>query len=178
MNDIPNEFFIWNLRKKNLSSFLQTMKLARDEYWEGICQLDFRFVLFNSIYSVIVYPIKSFIREGKVEDGRGTGQGDQFFPYIFIERSSERWANTTKQLLSAGGGHQAPRRAAQCLWKEVGESIKDKGKDKRAGMETRPGEGVVKEERLPSTRKPSHRWGCGELWNLSGHRTGRKKINY
>ena len=66
------------------------MKLARDEYWEGICQLDFRFVLFNSIYSVIVYPIKSFIREGKVEDGRGTGQGDQFFPYIFIERSSER----------------------------------------------------------------------------------------
>ena len=35
-------------------------------------------------------------------------------------------------------------------------------------METRPGEGVVKEEKFPNTRKPSHQWVCGEFWNLRG----------
>ena len=38
-------FEIWGAIKikKVKSSFLHTMKLARDEYWEGIWQLDFRF---------------------------------------------------------------------------------------------------------------------------------------
>ena len=36
-----------------------------------------------------------------------------------------------KQLLNAGGGHQAPRKAAQCLQKEVGQNIKDKKREKR-----------------------------------------------
>ena len=29
-------------------------------------------------------------------------------------------------------------------------------------------ERVVKEEKFPNTRKPSHRWVCGEFWNLRG----------
>ena len=33
-------------------------------------------------------------------------------------------------------------------------------------METHPGEGVVKVEKFPNTRKPSHRQVCGEFWNL------------
>ena len=40
-------------------------------------------------------------------------------------------ANSTKQLLNASRGHQAPRKAAHCLWKEVGQNIKDKKRDKR-----------------------------------------------
>ena len=40
-------------------------------------------------------------------------------------------------------------------------------------METRPGEGVVKEEKFPHHRKPSHRHVCGEFWNLRGDITGR-----
>jgi len=33
-------------------------------------------------------------------------------------------------------------------------------------METHPEQGVMKEEKIPNTRKPSH-WGvCGEFWNL------------
>ena len=40
-------------------------------------------------------------------------------------------------------------------------------------METRPGEGVVKEEKFPHHRKPSHRHVCGEFWNLRGNITGR-----
>ena len=33
-------------------------------------------------------------------------------------------------------------------------------------MEICPREGVVKEEKFPNTRKPSHRQVCGEFWNL------------
>jgi len=33
-------------------------------------------------------------------------------------------------------------------------------------METRSGEGVMKEEKFLNTRKPSHQWVCGEFWNL------------
>ena len=35
-------------------------------------------------------------------------------------------------------------------------------------METHPGEGVVKEEKIPNTRKPSHQRISGEFWNLRG----------
>ena len=33
-------------------------------------------------------------------------------------------------------------------------------------METHPGEGVLKEEKFPHSRKPSHWWVCVEFWNL------------
>ena len=33
--------------------------------------------------------------------------------------------------MNAGGGHQAPRKAAHSLLKEVGQNIKDKKRDKR-----------------------------------------------
>ena len=36
-----------------------------------------------------------------------------------------------KQILNAGRGHQAPRKAAHCIRKEVGKNIKDKKRDKR-----------------------------------------------
>ena len=44
-------------------------------------------------------------------------------------------------------------------------------------METRPREGVVKEEKFPNTRKLSHRQVRGEFWNLGGqhNREGKKK---
>ena len=35
-------------------------------------------------------------------------------------------------------------------------------------METHPRQGVVKEEKFPNTRKPSHWWVCGEFWSLRG----------
>ena len=44
-------------------------------------------------------------------------------------------------------------------------------------METHPGEGVVKEEKFPNTKKPSHRWVCGEFWNLRGQHNREKKKN-
>ena len=44
-------------------------------------------------------------------------------------------------------------------------------------METCLGEGVVKEEKFPNTRKPSHRQVCGEFWNLRGQHNREEKIN-
>ena len=42
-------------------------------------------------------------------------------------------------------------------------------------MEICPGEGVVKEEKFPNIRKPSHWWVCGEFWNLRGHHNLEEK---
>ena len=42
-------------------------------------------------------------------------------------------------------------------------------------METCPGEGVMKEEKFPNSRKPSHSWVCGEFWNLRGQQNWEVK---
>ena len=44
-------------------------------------------------------------------------------------------------------------------------------------MKTSPREGVVKEEKLPNTRKPSHQQVYGEFGNLKGqhNQEGKKK---
>ena len=57
--------------------------------------------------------------------------GDHFLHHKFIKRTFESRANSTEQLLNAGREHQAPRKAAHCLQKEVGQNIKDKKRDKR-----------------------------------------------
>ena len=43
-----------------------------------------------------------------------------------------------------------------------------KRETKESEMETCPGEGVVKEEQFPNSRKLSHQWVCGAFWNLRG----------
>ena len=53
-----------------------------------------------------------------------------------------------------------------------GQNIKEKKRGKELGMETRPGEGVLKEE-FPNSRKPSHRRICGQFWNLRGQHNQR-----
>ena len=64
--------------------------------------------------------------QDKLKDGRGIEWEDHFLPHKFIKRSFEWWTNFTEQLLHTGGGHQAPRKSAHSLWKEVGQNIKDK----------------------------------------------------
>ena len=44
-------------------------------------------------------------------------------------------------------------------------------------MESYPGEGVLKEEKFPHSRKPSHRWVCGEFWNLRRQQNQEEKKN-
>ena len=47
------------------------------------------------------------------QDGGGVGRGEHFLPHKFIKRAFKRRVNSTKQLLNAGRGHQAPRNATQ-----------------------------------------------------------------
>ena len=44
-------------------------------------------------------------------------------------------------------------------------------------METCPGEGVVKEEKLPHSRKPSYMWVCGEFCDLRRQHNWEKTKN-
>jgi len=66
-----------------------------------------------------------------VQRCRGIGQEEHFLSHKFIKRSFECLAISTKLLLNAGRGHQAPRKAAHSLQKEVGQNIKDKKRDRR-----------------------------------------------
>ena len=84
--------------------------------------------------------------------GGGIGWGDHFLPYKFIKRAFIRQVNSMKQILNAGRGHQAPRKAAHCIRKEV-------------GTELCPRKGVLK-KKFPNSRKHSHQWICGEPCNL------------
>ena len=55
--------------------------------------------------------------------------------------------NSTKQLLNASRGHQAPRKAARCLRKEVGLNIKDRKRNKRGRDGASSWEGSLKKDR-------------------------------
>ena len=108
------------------------------------------------------------------QDGGGLGRGDHFLSYKFIKRTTERWANFTKQLLIASWGHLAPRKAAHCLRKEVGQNIKDKkrGKGARDGdpsQEGRLNRGSFQTPGNPRTGGPG-----GSFRILEGNLTGRK----
>jgi len=50
---------------------------------------------------------------GRHQDGGGVGWGEHFLPHKFIKRAFKCWVNSIKQLLNAGRGHQAPRKATQ-----------------------------------------------------------------
>ena len=52
---------------------------------------------------------------------------------------------------------------------------KTKRETKELGTETCAGEGILKEEKFPHSRKPSHSWVCGEFWNLRGQNNREKK---
>ena len=52
---------------------------------------------------------------GRSQDGGGVGWGEHFLPYKFVKRAFKSQVNSTKQLLNAGRGHKAPRKAAQVL---------------------------------------------------------------
>ena len=57
----------------------------------------------------------NFKNRGRRQDGGGVGWGKHFLPHKFIKRAFKHRVNSTKQLLNAGRGHQAPRKATQLL---------------------------------------------------------------
>ena len=66
------------------------------------------------IYTMEYYSaIKKNTFGGRSQDGRGVGRGEHFLPHKFIKRAFKHRVNSTKQLLNACRGHQAPRKATQ-----------------------------------------------------------------
>ena len=85
-------------------------------------------------------------KQGEESRWRRNRTGDHFLFYKFIERTTERWTKITKQLLIASSGRQAPRKAAHCLRREVGQGYwRLKRETRERGTETRPGKGVLLE---------------------------------
>ena len=54
---------------------------------------------------------------------------------------------------------------------------KIKRETKEVRTEIHPGKGVLKDEKFPNTRKPSHWQVCGEFWNLRGQHNREENIN-
>ena len=53
----------------------------------------------------------NMLSRGRSQDGGGVGWGEHFLPHKFIKRAFKHRVKSTKQLLNAGRGHQAPRKA-------------------------------------------------------------------
>ena len=60
-----------------------------------------------------VLHIRLKTQSRRSQDGGGVGRGEHFLPHKFIKRAFKRRVKSTKQLLNAGRGHQAPRKATQ-----------------------------------------------------------------
>ena len=55
-------------------------------------------------------------------------------------------------------------------------ALENKKKEtKEGGTEFRPGKGILKREKFPNIRKPSHRRICAELWKHRGQHNREKK---
>ena len=77
--------------------------------------------------------------------------------------------------MNAGRGHQAPRKAAHCLLKELGQKIKDKKRVKRVRYGDPSREGSLKKER--SFQTPGNTLSGGSVARLGtseGNISGRK----
>ena len=72
-------------------------------------------------------------------------------------------------------GHQAPRKAAHCLQKEVGQNIKDKKRDKRVRDGDLSWGGSDEVGEVSHSRKPSQRRVGGKFWNLRRQHNREKK---
>ena len=93
--------------------------------------------------------------------------GGHFLPHKFIKRLFElsKYHKTTSECWQRTPGHQAPRKAAHCCGKEVGQNIKDKKRDKRVRDRDPFQEGSLKRGEVSKhqeTLSPLGLWGVLE----------------
>ena len=130
-NDLTNEIrnVAWLVTSNSLQLLVYqaplSMKFFRQEYWSGLpfpSPEDLPNPGIKNCLSYFHFKKRTKLNSGRrSQDGGGIGRGDHFLFYKFIERTTERWTKLTKQLLIVSGGHQAPRKAAHCLRREVGQ---------------------------------------------------------
>ena len=82
--------------------------------------------------------------------------------------------NKVHKTTIASSGHQAPRKAAHCLRREVGQNIKDKKGDKRARVGDPSREGSLNRGSFQSPGNPRTGGSGGSFQISEGNLTGRK----
>ena len=79
--------------------------------------------------------------------------GRSLSPPQIHQKNIKTLSKSTKQLLNASRGHQAPRKAAHCFRKEIGKNIKDKKRDKRGRYGAPAWEGSLKKREVSKNRE-------------------------
>ena len=128
-------------------------------------------VPWHFIEKIILFKLNFLGEESRWQRNR---TGRHFLSYKFIKRTIEWWAKFTKQLLIASSGHQVPRKSAHCLWREVGQNIKDKKGDKRAREGDPSWEGSLNRGSFQSAGNPHTGGSEGSFQISEGNLTGRK----
>ena len=133
------------------------------EYWS------FSISPSNEYSWLIFFRIHWFLRWLRNRTGRPLSPQKIHQKIIWIpskchKTNSERWRRTP-----------GTRKTAHCLRKEVGQNIKHKKRGKRVRDGDLSRKGVVKEEKFPNTRRPSHHQVYGEFWNLKGQHNWEEK---
>ena len=132
------------------------------------------FCIIAFLMYVIFLLLRMPLESQRSQDGGGIGRGGHFLSYKFIKRTIERWTKFPKQLLIASSGHQAPRKAAHCLRREVGQNIKDKKRDKRARDGDPSWEGSLNRGSFQPPGNPRAGRSEGSFQISEGNLTGRK----
>ena len=94
---------------KDLNIIPETIKLLEEKIGKTLSDINHSRILYDPPPRIL--EIKAKI--GRSQDGGGLGRGEHFLPHKFIKKAFKRRVNSTKQLLNAGRGHQAPRKATQ-----------------------------------------------------------------
>ena len=175
---LTREFTLYSTKAEDVEEkkLYPNTEKALSELWnapENCIEFFFFFFLHGVLNNIKHFVLYSTVR-GRSQDGGGLGRGDHFLSYKFIERTTERWTNFTKQLLIASRGHQVPRKAAHCLGREVGQNIKDKKGDKRARDGDLSGEGSLNRGSFQSPGNPRAGGSEGSFQISEGNLTGRK----
>ena len=100
--------------------------------------------------------------------------GRPLSPSQIHQKNVSTLSNFAKQLLNAGRGHQAPRKADHCLQKQVGKNIKDEKRDK-GGREGPPSrEGKLKKRGFQTPENTLTAESVVSLGSTEGNVTGRE----
>ena len=127
--------------------------------------------------TTLQYKNKHLILKERVEEEPRWRRNRTGRPLSLLQihgRTIECWTKFTKRLLITSSGHQAPREAAHCLRREVGQNIKDKKGDKRARDGDPSWEGSLNRGSFQSPGNPGAGESGGSFQISEGNLTGRR----
>ena len=113
---------------------------------------------------------------GRSQGGRRIGPGDHFLPHKFIKRSICMLSSFHKTTSECWRWMPGTQKGSPFSSKKVRAKYKRQKERQELGTETHPAKGVMK-EKFPNSRRPSHSWVFGGVWNLRGQHNweGKKK---